>query len=383
MIVIDASLLGLIPFQAYIQDGIVSCSRINRILPELEGSEYYIFIPSQGGDPLAYEGYRSSMIIDHGDVIHLTPDPSPPQAVLDVQWAFDRFSDGYLTEFADGYDLPSGVTRILVLSEAENFLLEAVEGESDEVLTQRICDDLGIASLDASVVRPSEPFERPMYYQHFLSDIVFFLETPLGDSELVVFVDSRPVLQAFSAIRLQYPVVPVSSAIDRFKIRVEAIEGYRLWLKGGRRGQDCLLEAQEVEFASEYSSDESSAGSSDDDGLGQNPRSSDASSSGAQDGPQPCEGGTSQSDGAGSLGEERNASQHSSGFFRTEQEQRGTATWDRASGREALVEGKHGDTSGHASFDCSLHTSSSPTSTRRSSVRKVSTALGVRLWLFS
>ena len=91
IIVIDASLLGYTPFQAYIRDGIVSYARINLIMPELADREYYIFVPAQDADPIAYEGYPSRMIIDNGDVIHLTPDPAPPQAVNDVRWAFDHF----------------------------------------------------------------------------------------------------------------------------------------------------------------------------------------------------------------------------------------------------------------------------------------------------
>ena len=57
LVVIDPSLMGFPPFQAYIQDGIISYARIHRLLPELEGSEYYIFVPAQSADPLAYEGY--------------------------------------------------------------------------------------------------------------------------------------------------------------------------------------------------------------------------------------------------------------------------------------------------------------------------------------
>ena len=177
LVVIDASLLGYTPFQVYAQDGIISYHRVNRIMPALVDQEYYIFIPSQDGDPLAYDGYPSRMIVDHGDAVHLTPDPAPPQAVQDVQWAFDHFSDWSLTEFADGYDEPVGEQHVMVLSDRENFLLVAIE----------------------------EPFERPMYYQYHLCDIVFLLETPLTGSELVVFVDSRPVLQTFSAVRLPHP----------------------------------------------------------------------------------------------------------------------------------------------------------------------------------
>ena len=272
VIVIDASLLGLLPFQAYIQDGIVSYARINRIMPELEGREYYIFIPSQDGEPLAYEGYPSRMIIDHCDVIHLTRDPAPPQAMQDVQWAFDHFSDWSHTEFADGYDEPLGDTRVLVLSAGENFLLPAIGGESDLALTQRICEDLGIDPATASIIKPTEPFERPMYYQHILSDIVFLLDTPLVGTELVVFVDSRPVLQTFSAVRLSRPEIPLGEALACFNLRVEAIEGYRLWLKGGRKRQDILvarhrekfwvkLEEQGVEYTSADSSDGSDDGS--------------------------------------------------------------------------------------------------------------------------
>ena len=246
LVIVDASLLGYTPFQVYVQDGIISYHRINRIMPELDGSEYYIFIPSQDGDPLAYEGYPSRMIVNHGDVVHLTPDPAPPQAVQDVPCT--HFSDWSFTEFADGHDEPTGGLRIMVLTDRERFLIEAVEGESDALLTQRICAELQVSASRASLVRPREPFERPMYYQYHLSDIVFLLETPLTGTELVVFVDSRPVLQTFSAIRLRQPRVPVGEAIDLFKIRVEAIEGYRLWLKGGKKRQDCLVAEHRGKF---------------------------------------------------------------------------------------------------------------------------------------
>ena len=87
-------------------------------------------------------------------------------------------------------------------------------------------------------------------------------------------MDSRPVLQTFSAVRLPRPVIPVGEALAQFNIRVEAIEGYRLWLKGGRKRQDCLiakhrekfwvkLERQEVEYSSADSSDESGGRSCD------------------------------------------------------------------------------------------------------------------------
>ena len=59
LVVIDASLLGFTPFQTFIQDGIISYQRVHRLMPELDGSEFFIFIPSQDNDPLAFEGYPS------------------------------------------------------------------------------------------------------------------------------------------------------------------------------------------------------------------------------------------------------------------------------------------------------------------------------------
>ena len=395
LVVVDASLLGYTPFQVYVQDGIISYHRINRIMPELVDSEYYIFIPSQDGDPLAYEGYPSRMIVNHGDVVHLTPDPAPPQAVQDVQWAFGHFSDWSLTEFADAYDEPTGELRIMALTDRENFLIEAIEGESDALLTQRICAELQVSASGASLVRPSEPFERPMYYQYHLSDIVFLLETPLTGTELVVFVDSRPVLQTFSAIRLRQPRVPVGEAIDLFKIRVEAIEGFRLWLKGGKKRQDWLvaehrgkfwvkLEAQEVEFTSDYSD---SSGTSDDSfsddaghGPGPGPPGSffpepqaDATddalfSSDADPSDPPREGGS--------------ASYHSLCLSRTlpmpDCGQQDATMWNRASGHEAFAQGRQGDTSG--CIRCK------PTSTVLSATKKrrfpAKHGPCFRLWLF-
>ena len=281
LVIIDPSLLGLTPFQVYIQDGIASYQRINKIMDELEGQEYYIFVPSQEADPLAFEGYQSRLILDHGDVVHLTPDPAPPNFVQDIQWAFDHFSEWSLAEFADGFDEPPGNARILVLSSNENFLFETVDGETDDELTQRICNEFGLRFEGASIVRPSVPFVRPMYCQHLLADIVCFLEAPLADTEIVVFVDARPVLQSFSAVRLRRPEIPVGEAIELFRIRVEAIEGYRLWLKGGKKRGDFLvaehretfwlrLEAQEFEYTSDDGSSDS-GDSSDEDSAGDGP----------------------------------------------------------------------------------------------------------------
>ena len=364
IIVIDASLLGYTPFQAYIRDGIVSYARINSIMPELVDREYYIFVPSHDADPLAYEGYPSRMIIDHGDVIHLTPDPAPPQAVHDVRWAFDHFPDWSLTEFADGYDTPNGHTHVMVLSDRDNFLIEALVGETDLALTRRICNEMGIDSSGASLVRSSEPFDRPMYYQHFLSDIVFLLETPLVDDELVVFVDARPVLQTFSAVRLAHPVIPVGEATGLFNIQVEAVEGYRLWLKGGRRQRDSLvaehrdtfwlkLEPQEFEYTSSDSQDETSGGP-DDDGEG----GSDTSSPGAPDEdalvdsydeadglthPEPVE--------AAHTGASANYRYVDGGVW--EQGWTETTKWNCAFDYDAFAQGGHGDTSGCVSAGCS------------------------------
>ena len=395
VVVVDASLLGYTPFQAHIQDGIASYNRIHQLIPELEGQEFYIFIPAQGGDPLAFEGYQSRMIIDHGDVIHLTPDPAPPQAMLDIQWSFDYFSEWSLTEFADGYDAPSGVTRVLVLSAGESFLIDAVEGESDDALTRRICGELEIPFDGSSVVRPREPFERPMYNQHYLTDIVYFLDAPLVATELVVFIDARPVLQTFSAVHLQGPVIPVASAVDVLGIRVEAVEGYRLWLQGGMKRQGHLvaehgdifslrLEAQDSDSSSAYSSDDSSLGS---DSEGDSEPGQDFSATpgdGARAGlsvedvvTQPSAAGP-----PGTLGDNDSASTHTLHAWKQESVQRGAAMWNRAYSREAFGEGRLEDTSSSSSFHSSLRTS--PTlGRRRPSSNSISVVPNAGAWLFA
>ena len=368
LVIIDASLLGYTPFQVYVPDGIISYQRVNRIVPVLENQEYYIFIPSQDGDPLAFEGYSSRMIVDHGDVVHLTPDPATPQSVQDAQWAFEYFSDWSLTEFADGYDEPVGEQHVMVLSDRESFLIVAIEGESDVLLTHRICAELRISNSGASVVRPSVPFERPMYYQYHLADVVFLLETPLVGSELVVFVDSRPVLQTFSAVRLQQPRVLVDEAIAQFKIQVEAIEGYRLWLKGGRKVQDCLiaehrgtfwvkLEPQEVEFTSDYSDSTctSSDSFSDEDGQEPGPGPPDSSFLGSIVGTNGADSNLSSAappaplDAPGASG---GASHHNtcpSSEALPAHVRQATAKWSFATSQDAFAQGKHGDTSGRGS----------------------------------
>ena len=391
LVVIDASLLGLTPFQAYVQDGIISYDRVNRLIPELEDSEYYIFVPSQDDDPLVYEGYRSRIIVDHGDVIHLTPDPAPPQALRDVPWAFDHFADWSLTEFADGYDAPVGTTRVLVLSDRGSLLLEAISDESDDALTQRICEDLGVDSTGAAIIRPTEPFERPMYRHHFLSDIVYWLETPLVDTELIVFVDSRPVLQTFSAVRLQHPVIPVGQALDLFDIWVEAVEGYRLWLKGGRRQGDCLvaqhrdtfwvrLEAQEYEYLSDDSSSESSADSGDTDSPGHETTSSIDTEGEAHEGSAAPDDGPSQTGQAGRPTVPGAASQY---FLTAQADGRGppvVTMWNRAFDQDVFVQDRRGDTSGNSLLACSSDIPT-PAFPKCSSSYKSSSTLGVKFWL--
>ena len=158
----------------------------------------------------------------------------------------------------------------------------------------------------------------------------------------------------------------VSEAIAQFKIRVEAIEGYRLWLKGGRKRQDWLvaehrskfwvkLEPREVEYTSDYSA---STGTSDDslsDDSGQAPGpgppdlffsgpavdteaevngSSGAAPSAPSD-PPSAGGGTS----------------HCilcsfSGRAVLDCERQDTAMWNFANGQDALAQGNQGDTSG-------------------------------------
>ena len=252
----------------------------------------------------------------------------------------------------------------MVLSGRENFLIEAIHGETDLALTMRICNELGIDSSGASLVRPSEPFNRPMYFQHFLSDIVFLLETPLVDDELVVFVDARPVLQTFSAVRLAHPVIPVGEAMGLFNIQVEAVEGYRLWLKGGRRQRDSLvaehrdtfcikLEPQEFEYTSSDSQDETSGGDGDD-GDGD----SDASSSGTSE-EEVAAGSASVAVGVshpetgeapltGDIVSNRSASGGEWGQGRQE-----TSKWNYAFDQEAFAQGRHGDTSGCVYVGCS------------------------------
>ena len=394
LVVIDASLLGFTPFQTFIQDGIISYQRVHRLMPELDGSEFFIFIPSQDNDPLAFEGYPSRMILDHGDVIHLTPDPAPPQAVQDVQWAFDHFADWSFTEFADGYDVPVSNLRIFVLSERENFLLEAVDGESDNSLLQRICADLGIPDDGASLVRPSEPFDRPMHCQYHLSDIVFLAEEPLGEHELVVFVDSRPVLQTFSAIRLHHPVVPIGEAIELFKLRVEAIEGYRLWLKGGRRGRDCLiaehratfsvrLEAEGVVYTSDSGSDTDSSDETSDSDDGQGPGNGPP---GADEGQGTTESMTPddvppQASSASYSGFAGTAAQPASDRIDFALERQACAKWNRAFMQDAIVHGWHGDTSARQPVS---EASRTPLSVRTDYVSFTQGALAPcnRLWLF-
>ena len=400
LVVVDPSLMGFPPFQAYIQDGIISYARIHRLMPELEGSEFYIFIPAQSDEPLAYEGYPSRMIIDHCDVIHLVPEPAPPHTVQDTQWAFDHFETWSLTEFADGYDELVGVQRLMVLSEFANFVIEAVEAESDEALVQRICRALDVPYDGASLVRPVVPFERPMYCQHCLSDIVYLLEVPLGEHEVVVFVDSRPVLQTFSAIRLHHPVIPIDEAIDLFRLRVEAIEGYRLWLKGGRRRQDCLvaehrgvfsvrLEAEDIEYTSDMTSASSDASgdssdSSDDDGH--DPDAGPPDSREAEDviGPEDNRARTSQEDAAGSHAPHGDfVSQCSANSGQLEclaQEVQLRGKRNRAFSHDAFAQGQHGDASAELAV-CSTCCRTPQVGTSLSTFRFGSVTLSGRLWI--
>ena len=389
--------MGLTPFQVYIQDGIATHQRINRILPELDGQEYYISVPSQEAEPLAFEGYQSRLILDHGDVIHLTPDPAPPHTVQDIQWSFAHFPEWSLTEFADGYDEPLGTTSILVLSGREAVLFETIAGEDDAELTRRICDEFGLNSGDTSIVRPSVPFERPMCYHHFLADIVYFLDRPLVDTEIVVFVDSRPVLQTFSAVRLRHPSIPVGEAIELFNIRVEAIEGYRLWLKGGSKRRDCLvaehretfwvkLEEQEFEYTSDDDSVDSDSSSDDDsssDGNGQDEApEADFVSAEVSPGPEVSQGmENSQSRGSNACGGADDATTHHDHACWALQTWQSVVKWNRAFKQDVFVQGRHGDTSDYTAVDSSARFTAASTFSD-SLVRKRSFTFCGKAWLF-
>ena len=363
LVIIDPSLLGWTPFQAYIRDGIISYDRIHRIMPELVNSEFYIFIPSQAEDPLSFAGYPSRIIVDHGDVVHLTPDPAPPQAMLDFQWGFDNFSTWSLSAFMDGYDRPDGGTRVLVLSANGHFLMMAIPGEQDLDLVQRICADLEIAAQGVSIVRPTEPFDRPMYCQHILSDIIYLVETPLVEPEIIVFVDARPVLQTFSGVRLSQPAVPVSEAVDIFGLRVEAIDGYRLWLKGGRKRHDHLLaehcgkfwvrlEEQAFEFTSDSGSD-GSGGDQDDHNAGPEPESTGSDGADTIIGSATSLSSSSSPERGSATGDGAETRDISRDRHEDTLRQQRVSMWNYAFGQDAHTQGKHGDTSGQALSCCS------------------------------
>ena len=194
---------------------------------------------------------------------------------------------------------------------------------------------------------------------------------------------------------VQHPRVLISEAIDLFKIRVEAVEGYRLWLKGGRKRQGWLvaehrskfwvkLEAQEVEYASDYSgstgtSDDSS---SEDSGHAPGPGPSDLFLSGATADAE--EGAHRSSDAAHSNApsEDGAPSHHCLCSSRTlamlDCERLDMAMWNRASDQNALVQGKQGDTSDCIQCERSLLVLSAVKKYRLPT--KLSPC--IRLWLF-
>ena len=236
MIAIDATLIGLEIFTIYSFSGVMTVNEIRRLLPMLQDSEFWVFVPSRQPLPLSpdAESIAGRVIVETGDVVHVVPDPLPPAVHHDADTSFQTFPQWGGEDLWDGFELPVGQSYLMLLSEYRPILIPFIPGEQDDALAARACEQLGIHPPFSAVVRPERPFFQPTHLCFPLAGVVYLLASPLETWEIVIFLDKRPVCQSFAAVRLPCAIISIQNAVAALRLHVEVVEHHKLWVKGGQ-----------------------------------------------------------------------------------------------------------------------------------------------------
>ena len=270
LIAIDATLIGLEIFSIYSFSGVMTVTEIRRLLPVLQDREFWVFVPSRQPHPLSpdAESITGRVIVETGDVVHVVPDPLPPAAHHDAETSFQTFPQWGGQDFWDGFELPEGQSYLMLLSEHNPILIPFIPGEQDVDLAARACEQLGIHSPFAAVIRPERPFFQPTHLCFPLAEVIYLLTSPLETWEIVIFLDKRPVCQSFAAVRLPCAVISIQDAVATLRLHVEVVEGHKLWVKGGQTvlgdlvvHHRCILSVRLEHEDCEYFSSEDDGGS--------------------------------------------------------------------------------------------------------------------------
>ena len=245
---------------------IVTLDIVSQMLEAIWQPHWTVFIPARHHGPLTL---ASCVSINNGDVIFISPDAFCPFFHDNSVAAFGTYEDWGVDPGLDGYpdDLPGGPRFTQVVQGGTACLIESA-GETDDQWILDVAADLVWPRMpDPQLMRPADYFHPSMSRGIAVDGPLLLVPEALAMGACPVFLDLRNICRENTAIVLPQRVIANDDLGHVLGIFKEAIDGYFLAIKGGRRRggytelwPGCVLRADVLSVAEVMSDDSSSSG---------------------------------------------------------------------------------------------------------------------------
>ena len=183
------------------------------------------------------------VLLATGFVIMVLPDPYIPgthSSALDslasfTSWGCDVAAEGMPV------DVPYGARDLQIVLGQESRLVEHIPGEPDEALLSRLAGMVSPALGQPRLVRLSTRILDPTFDGTPVAEVLYLAPRRLTALDIVIFVDGRRIFQNISALYLTSPRIAHDDLVERPRIMVNVVPGYKLHLEGGVYFQDYLV----------------------------------------------------------------------------------------------------------------------------------------------
>ena len=252
---------------------IITLDAISQMLEAIWQPHWVVFIPARHHGPLTI---ASCVSINNGDVIFVSPDAFCPFFHDNSVAAFGTYEDWGVDPGLDGYpdDLPGGPCFAHVVQAGTACLIE-LDGATDDQWILDVATNLIQPRMpDPQLVRPTDYFHPSMSRGIAVDGPLLLVPETLPTGACPVFLDLRNICRENTAIVLPQRTIANEDLAHVLGVYMEAIDGYFLAIKGGRRRggytelwPGCVLRADVLSVA-EVMSDDSSLSDNEGNGPG-------------------------------------------------------------------------------------------------------------------
>ena len=259
--VLDATHVGWESSVLVFEHHVVNVHRIASMLQHIWQPHWMIFIPARSRGPLTL---ACNVSIETGDVIFISPDAFCP-CYHDNSVAAYMAYDGWGVDPGDEgipEDLPGGPRFLQLIHDGQDCLVE-VESPVDDQHVLSLLDDLLAPPMpNPRIIKPVDYFHPSSCRGVAVAGPYYIDPGDAPEGSYVVFLDLRNICMPNSAVVLRDRLIADEDLGAILDIGMEAIDGYLLAFKGGRRRagftelwQGCVLRADVLSIGEVFSED--------------------------------------------------------------------------------------------------------------------------------